>query len=164
MLRSFNNATGSIVVLDTGLLLEYLSGTPAGKSIETMVFENDYMTSVLVTPLTLVEIYYLIRRKATKERAKEEIEKIKKLVRVVPLEDYLENMGELKATTGIALADVATIACAERSEGRALFKHETELDGQLQGLASADLSSRIVFIDDFPAIAQPETPSEYHDA
>jgi predicted nucleic acid-binding protein len=142
---------GSTVVLDTGLLVEFLMGTKTGTILDTMVFRNPYITSILLNPLALVEIYYVIRRKSTTERARAEVSKVRKLVRVVPLEDYLETVGELKAATSIALADVASIALAEHQDVKVLFKHEEEIDEKLKQHGSEAFIRRIVFIEDFPS-------------
>ncbi|MFX0102385.1 MAG: PIN domain-containing protein [Candidatus Hodarchaeota archaeon] len=149
-MRSFNKVVGSTVVLDTGLLIEFLTGTEIGATIEKVVFKNKFITSILLTPLTLIEIYYIIRRKSTSERARNEIKKVRKLARIVPIDEFVEIIGELKATTSIALSDVANIGLADYKDVKVLFKHETEIDEKLAQHASETFTERIVFIEDFP--------------
>ena len=118
-------------MIDTGLLLEYLSGSPAGKIVDEMIFKNKYIASVLTCPLTFVEVYYLVRCKSNKERAQEEIKKIKKLVSILPIDNYLELLGEIKAITAFSLTDAANIALAEYKSISYVFKHEKEIDKKL---------------------------------
>ncbi|MHA1237365.1 MAG: PIN domain-containing protein [Candidatus Hodarchaeales archaeon] len=148
-MRTFNKSVSTSLVIDTGLLLEYLSGSPAGKIVDEMIFNNNYIASVLTCPLTLVEVYYLVRRKSNKERAQEEVKKIKKLVSILPIDNYLELLGEIKAITAFSLTDAANIALAEYKSISCVFKHEQEIDKKLALSKSTPFTSRIVFIDDF---------------
>jgi predicted nucleic acid-binding protein len=109
-----------------------------------------------LNPLALVEIYYVIRWKGSAERARAEVAKIRKLVRVVPLDDYLEIIGEIKATTSIALADVASIALAEHQDVKVLFKHEEEIDEKLKQHGSEAFVRRVIFLEDFPSYKEIE--------
>lgn len=149
-MRTFNKTVSTSLVIDTGLMLEYLSGSKAGKIVDEMIFKNEYIASVLTGPLTLVEVYYLVRRKSNKERAEEEVNKIKKLVTILPIGNYLELLGEIKAVTAFSLTDAANIALAEYKNISSVFKHEQEIDKKLALSKSTPYTSRIVFIDDFP--------------
>jgi len=149
VLRTFNLVVGSSLVIDTGVFIEFLSGTVAGGKISEMVFKNPFIASILINPLTCIEIYYLIRRKSSPERAREELNKVKKLVRIVPLEEFIEIVGEIKATTSLSLTDAANIALAEYKNIKVLFKHEQELDDQIGTKSDMPFRSRIVFVDDF---------------
>ena len=148
-MRTFNKTVGTSLVIDTGLLIEYLSGTESGNKIDEMIFRNSYIASVLISPLTLVEVYYLIRRKSNKERAVKEVKKVRKLVTIVSIEKYLELLGEIKAVTAFSLTDAANIALAECEKISVVFKHEKEIENQLVTSKSTPYTSRIVFIDDF---------------
>lgn len=147
---SFNKTVGSTVVLDTGLIIEFLMGTPIGAIINEMIFKNTYISAVLLTPLTLVEIYYIIRRRESPERARDEIDKIRRIVRIHPIDEFVEIIGELKATTSISLSDVASIGLAEYKDVKAIFKHEEEIDKKLAQYSFETFTKRIVFIEDFP--------------
>lgn len=149
-MRTFNKTVSTSLVIDTGLMLEYLSGSKAGKIVDEMIFKNSYIASVLTGPLTLVEVYYLVRRKSNKERAEEEVNKIKKLVTILPIDNYLELLGEIKTVTAFSLTDAANIALAEYKNIFSVFKHEQEIDKKLALSKSTPYTSRIVFIDDFP--------------
>ncbi len=154
MLRTFNQAVSASIVVDTGLILEYLNGSEEGKKVEVMIFQNPYIISVFVSQLTLIELYYLIRRKSSPERAKEELDKVRKITQTVPLDDFLEIVGEIKATTSFALADCATLALADLKKISALFKHESEIDARIAKDKSNSYVSRIVFIDDFQSFTE----------
>ncbi len=149
-LRTFNKTVSTSLVIDTGLMLEYLSGSKAGGIINEMIFTNDYIASVQTSPLTLVEVYYLVRSKSNTERAEEEVNKIKKLVSIQPIDNYLELLGEIKAVTAFSLTDAANVALAEYKSISCVFKHEQEIDKKLTLSKSTPFTSRIVFIDDFP--------------
>lgn len=149
-MRTFNKSVSTSLVIDTGLLLEYLSGSKVGKIIDEMIFKNDYVASVLTSPLTMVEVYYLVRRKSNKSRAEEEVNKINKLVSLLSLDNYLELLGEIKAVTAFSLTDAANIALAEYKNISVVFKHEHEIDKKLTSSKSTPFTSRIVFIDNFP--------------
>lgn len=149
-MRTFNKSVSTSLVIDTGLLIEYLSGSKAGKIVDEMIFKNDYIASVLTCPLTLVEVYYLVRRKSNKERAEGEVNKIRSLVTILPIDNYLELLGEIKAITAFSLTDAANIALAEYKSISSVFKHEQEIDKKLTLSKSTPYTSRIVFIDDFP--------------
>ena len=67
-LRIFNQSICPIIIVDTGILIEYFSGSEKGLKIKEMIFSNPFIVSVLITPLTLIEIYYILRRKNSKDK------------------------------------------------------------------------------------------------
>jgi len=142
------------IVVDTGVLLEYLTGSPAGKAIEKMIILNDYIISILISPLTLVEIYYIFLRKNTEEIAEVFLNKIKDLIVTESLEKYIEESAIIKAETAFALADSCTLGLAEYRQITAIFKHENEIDRYLLKAKDKIHISRIVFIDDFPVFKE----------
>ena len=137
------------MVVDTGILLEFLLGTAQGQRINELLFSNDFISAIHITPITLVEMYYLVRRKRNRGETETEITRITSIVNVYPLESYLNLTGEIKAFTAISLADCATIALAETRYIPAIFKHENELDEKLKLSETTQHLSRIVFVDDF---------------
>jgi predicted nucleic acid-binding protein len=148
-LRTFNQAVGPIVAVDTGVLLEYLTGTDNGKKIDQLVFKNSFIISISVSPLTIVEIYYIVRRKTTSQRTKTVVRDLKKLVKIIPIEEYLELTGEVKAETSFSIADSALIALAEYRDIPVIFKKEQEIENKLKKTISKRFTSQIIFIDDF---------------
>jgi predicted nucleic acid-binding protein len=148
-LRTFNQAVGPIVAVDTGVLLEYLTGTDNGKKIDQLVFKNSFIISISVSPLTIVEIYYIVRRKTTSQRTKTVVRDLKKLVKIIPIEEYLELTGEVKAETSFSIADSAIIALAEYRDIPVIFKKEQEIEKKLKKTISKRFTSKIILIDDF---------------
>ena len=67
-LRIFNQSISPIIIVDTGILIEYFSGSEKGLKIKEMIFSNPFIVSVLITPLTLIEFYYILRRKNSKDK------------------------------------------------------------------------------------------------
>ncbi len=88
MLRTFNQAVSVSIVVDTGLILEYLNGSEEGKKVEGMIFQNPYIISVFVSQLTLIELYYLIHRKSSPKHAKDKLDKVRKITQTVPFEFF----------------------------------------------------------------------------
>jgi predicted nucleic acid-binding protein len=148
-LKTFNRTIGPEVVIDTGIVVEYLEGSPAGKKIKEIVFGNEFVVSILATPVLAIEVYYLLRRKSSKNFAVTMIQKLEDILTFVPLNGYLIHCGEIKALTAFALSDCYTLGLAEYMNLKALFKREKEIENQLQKVGSNQYTQRIVFIDDF---------------
>lgn len=148
-MRTFNKIVGSTCVIDTGLLLEYLSGSEIGRKIDELIFKNEFVSRVYISPLTLIEIYYLIRRKSDIHRANVETKKMRNLVVVYSIVDIYNIIGEIKASSSIALADSSSIGIAEHLRIPVLFKHEYEIDEILKNEEKNVYFERIVFFDDF---------------
>jgi hypothetical protein len=150
-LKAFNKTIGPEVVVDTGIVLEYLNGSSAGKKIQELVFSNQFIISILATPVLAIEMYYLLRRKSGKDFVLKILQKLDAILSFVPLNDYLSQCGEIKATHPFALSDCCTLGLAAHKDLKALFLHEREIDDQLYEAGSDNYTQRIVFIDDFQA-------------
>lgn len=148
-LRIFNQSISPIIIVDTGILIEYFSGSEKGLKIKEMIFSNPFIVSVLITPLTLIEIYYILRRKNSKDKTASIIKQTKELTKLIPIDDQIELIGEIKSVTPFSLVDCSSIAVAENREVNVVFKHEKEIDKLLENRSSLPFTSRIVFIDDF---------------
>jgi len=148
-LKAFNKIVGSEVVVDTGIVIEYLNGSEIGKKIYDLIFTNEFIISILATPILAIEVYYLLRRKSSKEFVIETMKKLQSIITFIPLNDYITFCGEIKAKHPFALADCCTLGLAEYKDIKALFIHEKEIDEQLQKTGSNQYTQRIVFIDDF---------------
>jgi hypothetical protein len=155
-LKTFNRTIGPEVVIDTGIVVEYLEGSPAGKKIKEMVFDNEFVVSILATPVLAVEVYYLLRRKSSKSFTATTIQKLEDILTFEPLNEYIAHCGEIKALTAFALADCCTLGLAEHKNLKALFKREKEIDNQLKKVGINQYTQRIVFIDDFQLFKENE--------
>lgn len=148
-LRTFNQAVGTSVVIDTGILVEYILATESGLKIKEMIFSNPFIVSVYISPLNLIELYYLFRRKNSKEETTDIINKVKELTKVESIEESVEIIGEIKAHTSFSVVDCSNLALAEKMNIKALFKHETEIDKLIKEEKNLDFITKLVFIDDF---------------
>ena len=148
-LQTFNKSVGPIAVVDTGILIEYLSGSNKGLKIKEMIFSNPFFVSVFVTSLNLIEIYYILRRKNSEEKATQLTNQIRELTKLVPIDDSIELIGEIKSSTPFSIVDCSNIAVAESKNIKAIFKHEKEIDKILEENSNLEFIGRIVFVDDF---------------
>lgn len=148
-LQTFNKSVGSLVVVDTGILIEYLSGSEKGLKIKEMIFSNPFIVSVFVTPLTIIEIYFILRRKNSKEKADLFTYQIRELTKLIPIDDLIELIGEIKASTPFSIVDCSNIAVAEDKKIKVIFKHEKEIDKILEEHSNLGFTGRITFVDDF---------------
>lgn len=156
-MRNFNKIVGSEIVIDTGIAIDRYFDSTKRIILEKLIFSNDFINNIYVTPLTLLEIYYLIYRSKSKQEAKLFLAKLKKIVHIKPLDSYLEIAGEIKALNSISLVDCTNIALANFKGIKVIFKHEKELDKQLKNLHNEKLLSNIIFIDDFEYYKKADT-------
>ena len=148
-LRTFNQTVGPSIVIDSGILIEYLTGTVNGLKIKEMIFSNPFIVSINVSSLTIIEIYYIFRRKNSQESTRKIITNVKELVKIIPIEDFVELIGEVKSLTPFSLTDCSNIALAEKESIKVIFKHESEIDNQLHKANNSNYTANIIFIDDF---------------
>ena len=147
-MKVFNKVMGPEVVVDTGIIIEYLSGSEMGKKIKDSLFLNEFIISILASPLLAVEVYYLLRRKGSKDLTEETVKKLQRIISFIPLEEYINHCGEVKAKHPFALSDCCTLGLAEYKDIKALFIHAREIDEQLQKVTHDQYTKRIVFLDD----------------
>ena len=156
-MKAFNKLVGSEVVVDTGMVIEYLDGSEMGKKIYDLIFTNEFIISILATPILAIEVYYLLRRKSPKEFVIETIKKLQNIITFIPLNEYITFCGEIKASHPFALSDCCTLGLAEYKNIKALFIHEKEIDAQFQKAGSNQYTQRVVFIDDFQLFEKEES-------
>ena len=147
-MKAFNKLVGPEIVVDTGLVIEYLNGSERGKKIYELILTNEFINSILATPVLAIEVYYLLRRKSPREFVEETIKKLRSFITFLPLNDYITFCGEIKAKHSFALSDCCTLGLAEYKNIKALFIHEKEIDEQLKKDGSNQYTQRIIFIDD----------------
>ena len=148
-MKTFNKLIGSEIVVDTGLIIEYLNGNEREKKIYELILTNEFISSILATPILAIEMYYLLRRKSPKQFVEETIKKLRSFITFLPLNDYIAFCGEIKTQHPFALSDCCTLGLAEYKNIKALFVHEKEIDEQFQKVGSNQYTQRVVFIDDF---------------
>lgn len=145
----FNNTIGQQVVVDTGIIIEYLQGTELGKKIKDFIFKNEFIESIMATPVLAIEVYYILRRKYSKSFTLKAINRLQNIIRFFPLNEYISESGEIKAKHPFALSDCCTLGLAVNKDIKALFIHEREIDKQLKKVKIDQFTQRIIFIDDF---------------
>ena len=148
VLKSFLATVGKRVVIDTGVLYEILAGTKDGEIFKEMLFQSPEIIEHWVTDIGFSEIYYLLCRSLKKESFKIVIKEILNLVEISSITDLNKMAGQIKCEFPISLPDCYNIALAEKIQGKALFKHEKEINKALES-TNERLDSFILFIDDF---------------
>ncbi len=139
------NAKKSSLVVDTGVLIEYMEGTDLGKKFKERVLMNDGFHSFFISPLTQVEILYITCRKEGFDRAKEIASEFLKNFLKSNEEDLREDAARLKCKFPIALADCYALALACRKDIPLLMKKESEIEKIIN---QEDLQNRIIFIEE----------------
>lgn len=115
-------------VIDTGLLVEILEGSPLGKKLVELLTSEEI--EGYVTDLTLTEIAYVICRKYGMDKAKELVGKLLETgyFEVVEALNYAEEISKIKCEYSISFMDAAVVATAKGLNAIALFKREKELE------------------------------------
>lgn len=147
-LKSFLATVGKRVVIDTGIIFEILSGTEAGKICQEMLFNSPDIGEHWITDLGFTEILYLLCRSLKSGELTKAIKQIKNLVEISTITDLTSRAGNIKCKFPISIPDCFNIALAEKIEGKAIFKHEKEINDVLKK-TNEKIDSCIVFIDDF---------------
>lgn len=153
---TFSKNVGISVILDSGVLIVFLADTDYSSKILDLTFDNNSILNFYLTPLTLMEVYYILRELMSQTIASEKLEQLNKLVKTIDITfDLIKKTSELKFLLHISYADCLTLAYSHAEGIKAVFKHEKEIDKQLDSLLNVkneDIDqalSTIVFIDDF---------------
>ena len=70
------------LVLDTGPLIDYLSNEGIADIIEEEIIENPNVTNIIISPITVAEIYYVLCRTKGEKFAAEQTNILKAVVKV----------------------------------------------------------------------------------
>jgi len=147
-LKSFLATVGKRIVIDTGILYEILAGTKEGEIFKEMLFQTPEIGEHWMTDIGFSEIYYLICRSVKKDDFNRIIKELTNLIEISSVTDLKETAGQIKCEFPISLPDCYNIALAEKIKGKAIFKHEKEINKGLEK-TNENIDSLIVFIDDF---------------
>ena len=121
------------LVLDTGVLVEYVGGSEAALRLKRRMDEGTLTPHV--TDLNLFELRYLICRKHGAKRASDVLASIQGsgYFDVHDAHRVLEAAASLKCERALSLVDCVTIATGEALSMPVLFaRHEAELDAELK--------------------------------
>lgn len=134
------------MAFDTGVLLEFFSGSRAGEVVYRAMRERRVFP--LITELNLVELHYVLCRKVGFEDASQKVSALVEsgCIQVVETGRVSQRAARLKCERSISLADCFTIALGEEMGIPALFaRREKEL---LTELDRRPFEVPILFLDE----------------
>jgi predicted nucleic acid-binding protein len=120
------------VVLDTGILIEYLTGSILGQEIDTLIVSNPEVESIIITDLTITELYYINCRLRSTSDSKILLNDMIKAFTISDTKDLRMIAGDIKCDRKISLADCYSIAAAEFHQIPVIFKYERELEREIK--------------------------------
>lgn len=132
------------LAVDTGVLIEFLCGTPLGLKFGEKVAKGDVL--LYITETTVSEVYYILCRQLGTAEAKRKTKILLDSVEVVETKEMQILAGEYKCKRSISLSDCFTIAAAKITGVPALFKKEQEL---LEEIKKEKFDIEILFVEDF---------------
>ncbi|MHA1382105.1 MAG: PIN domain-containing protein [Candidatus Helarchaeota archaeon] len=119
------------VVVDTAPLIDYLCNEGVVDKIQKEIINNPDVTNVIVSPITLAEIFYVLCRAKGEEFATEKTDIIKNAAKI-ELEFKIRDIaGKYKCERAISLADCYVLATAKINSTIAVFKKEQEIVDEL---------------------------------
>ena len=119
-------------ILDTGVLVELLAGTEAGKRLAELIRQE--MINSYTTEINITELRYLICRKLGWEKAEEIVNKLLNsgYIHMLDITPYLRRAAQLKCRRALSLVDCITIAAGEKNGFKVMFaKKEKELEEEI---------------------------------
>lgn len=119
------------VTVDTGPLIDYLCNVGVVDIIQNDIIDNKRVKNVIISPVTLTEIFYVLCRQKGEKSAKESVELIKKSVKIELEFNIRELAGKYKCERALSLADCYVLATAKLNSAIAVFKKEQELEDEL---------------------------------
>lgn len=119
----FKNA----IVLDAGPIIDYLSNAGIVDIIQKYIIDNKEVTKIIISPITLTEIFYVLCRQKDEKFASEKVNELKKSVKVELEFNLRELAGKYKCKRAISLADCYVLATAKLNSATAVFKPEEEI-------------------------------------
>jgi len=131
------------LVVDTGPLIELLSGTSLGLRFEKKVLGGDavlYMSETAVS-----EVCYILCRQLGVAEARRKMKILLDSVDIAESREIQMLAGEYKCKRAISLSDCFTTAAAKNLGVPALFKKEQELLGEIK---KEKFDIEILFVED----------------
>ncbi len=112
--------------------------------VQNDIIDNKEVKNIIISPITLTEIYYIFCRQRGEESTKKLTEKIKSAVRIELEFNVRDLAGKYKCERALSLADCYVLATAKINSAIAIFKKEQEL---LDELDKKDFDLRITILD-----------------
>ncbi len=135
---------GSIVI-DTGVLLEYIEGTELGRKFKEHVLQNESLEHFYISPFVHTELLYIICRNSGFDQAQKTVTKFLRRFILFEEKKLRDVAAKLKCQYPISLADCYSIALALIQEIPLYMKREAEIEALLNQGA---FTTQIIFIDD----------------
>lgn len=133
------------IAVDTGVLFEFLNDSDLGKVFYQKILINPQFQKIYVSPLTEVELKYLMCRQSSYKDAKEFISDFLKDFIIYPESELRDETFRLKCNFPISIADCYSLAVGKILNIPIYMKKEKEIDQVLDRLLSI---VKIKFIDD----------------
>ena len=121
------------IVFDTSILIEMIAGTKLGRKIASLL--KGEMVRAFTTELNLVELRYIICRKAGWKKASEIIDKLirSRYVGIIDIKEISERAALLKCQRALSLVDCFTIAAGETMKMNVMFaRRKKELESEVK--------------------------------
>jgi len=149
-----------MIAIDTGIWIEYINTNGKFHSQAKAVIDsvNSGKANVILTPLTLIEIFYVAKRVYQEVYSSQKSETLaKKLYDFVYYHPYVEvkpldyelclNAGMIKSKYNIAFSDCFLLALSKHGNTIAIFKNiESEMKDNLENL---NKDFNIKFLEDY---------------
>ncbi|TFF98069.1 MAG: type II toxin-antitoxin system VapC family toxin [Promethearchaeota archaeon] len=141
-----NDSLKKSIIVDTGVLIEFLENSVLGKIFSKHFLENKTYQEFYISPLTDTELKYILCRKSNHEIAKSKINKFLKDFIIFSEKELRDEAFQLKCNFSISLADCYSLAIGKLLNIPVLMKKESEIQNLYHELSK---NLEIFFIDDF---------------
>lgn len=119
-------------VVDTAPLIDYLCDVGVADMLQKEVIDNENVSHVIISPITLTEIFYVLCRQKGETFAKEKVKILNDAVKI-EMEFRIRGLaGKYKCERNISLADCYVLATAKINSATAIFKKEKELTIEME--------------------------------
>ena len=117
------------IVFDTGVFIAYFMGESDTlcSLMDQFVFTEHPTVDVIGHDVLLTEVFYIICRSGGRDRALENMYKMKAIITIVDTQALIENAGWIKCKYSISLPDCFSIATAMLKACPVCFLEESEL-------------------------------------
>lgn len=120
----------NLYLLDSFALIAYFLGETPGKKVRKLMKKMRRLgKKILLSEISLGELYYILFRKQNQAAAEEAIEAINQLpIKLVPLDrELILKAARIKATKPISFVDAFVVALAKK-EKRIIVTHNPEFE------------------------------------
>ena len=134
------------IILDTGVLVEFLENSKLGKLFYKHFLENPQFERYYISPITDTELKYIFCRRKGYQEAKKIVTDFLKDFIICSESKLRDDAFRIKCNYPISLADSYSVAAAIVLNIPLCMKKEKEVLNNLEKLSS---EAKIMFIDDY---------------